>query len=39
MGHAASVYIDNIYVNEDIMPVTCIREPLARSGLECKDPE
>ena len=39
VGHAASAYIDDIYVNENVMPVTHIREHLARFGLECKDPE
>ena len=39
VGHVASVYIDDIYVNEDVMPSTCVREHLARFGLECKDPE
>ena len=39
VGHAASAYIDDIYVNEDVMPATCVREYLARFGLECKDPE
>ena len=39
LGHTASAYIDDIYVNEDVMPVTRIRECLARFGLECKDPE
>ena len=34
-----SAYIDDIYVNEDFMPATRIREHLARFGLECKDPE
>ena len=38
VGHAASAYID-IYVNEDIMPATRVREHLARFELECKDPE
>ena len=35
----ASAYIDDIYINEDVMPVTHVREHLARFGLECKDPE
>ena len=39
VGHAASAYIDDIYVNEDVMPATRVREHLARFGLECKDPE
>ena len=39
VGHAASAYIQNIYVNEDVMPVTRIREHLAIFGLECKDSE
>ena len=37
--HAASAYINDIYVNEDVMPTTCVREHLARFGLESKDPE
>ena len=37
--HAASAYIDNIYVNKDVMPATHFREHLARFGLEYKDPE
>ena len=32
MGHMASAYIDDIYVNEDVMPVTRVREHLARFG-------
>ena len=39
VGHAASAYINGIYVNEDVMPSTHIREHLARFGLECKDPD
>ena len=39
VGHAASAYIDGIYVNEDVMPATRVREHIARFGLECKDPE
>ena len=39
VGHVASAYINNIYVNEDVMPATHVREHLARFGLECKDPE
>ena len=39
VGHTASAYIDNIYVNEDVMPATSVREHLARFGLECKDSE
>ena len=38
VGHAASAYI-YIYINEDVMPATRVREHLARFGLECKDPE
>ena len=37
--HAASAYIDDIYVNEDVVPATCIREHLAQFGLKCKDIE
>ena len=36
---AASAYIDNIYVNEDVVPATCVREHLAQFGLKCKFPE
>ena len=39
VGHAASAYINDIYVNEDVMPTTHVREHLARFGLEYKDPE
>ena len=39
VGHAVSAYIDDIYVNKDVMPVTSVKECLARFGLECKDPE
>ena len=39
VGHAASSYINDIYVNEDVMPMTRVREYLARFGLEFKDPE
>ena len=39
VGHTAFAYIDDIYVNKDVMPATRVREHLARFGLECKDPE
>ena len=39
VGHAAFAYIDDIYFNEDVMSATCVREHLARFGLEFKDPE
>ena len=39
VGCAASAYIDNIYVNEDVVPVTPVREHLAQFRLECKDLE
>ena len=39
VSHVASAYIDDIYVNKDVIPVTRVREHLARFGLECKDPE
>ena len=35
----ASAYIDDIYVNEDVVPATHVREHLAQFGLKCKDPE
>ena len=39
VGYVASAYIDDIYVNEDVMPATCVREHLARFGLEYNDPK
>ena len=39
VGRSAFAYIDDIYVNEDIVPVTRVREHLAQFGLKCKDPE
>ena len=39
VGHAASAYINNIYVNEDVVPATRIREHLVQFGLKCKDLE
>ena len=39
VGHVASAYIDDIYVNEEVMPTTHVREHLARFGHKCKDPE
>ena len=39
VGHAASAYIDDIYVNEDVVAATRVREHLAQFGLKCKDPE
>ena len=38
VGCVASTYID-IYINENVMPATCVRKHLARFGLECKEPE
>ena len=39
VGSAASAYIDIIYVNEDVVPATHVREHLAQFGLKCKNPE
>ena len=39
VGCAASAYNDNIYVNEDVMPTTHVREHLVQFGLKCKDLE
>ncbi len=39
MCHIASAYIDNIYINEDVVPATHIREHLTQFGQECKDSE
>ena len=39
VSQAASAYIDDIFINEDVAPTTRIREHLAQFGLECKDPE
>ena len=36
---AASAYIDDIFINEDVAPATRFREHLAQFGLESKDPE
>ena len=38
-GRAASTYIDDIYVNKDVMTATRVIEHLIQFGLECKDPE
>ena len=35
----ASAYINDIYVNENVVPVTHVREHLAQFGLKCKDLE
>ena len=35
----ASTYLDDIYINEDVMPATHVREHLTQFGLECKDLE
>ena len=39
VGHVASAYIDDIYVNKDVVPTTCVREDLdaaiTRSGIVC----
>ena len=39
VGRTVSAYIDDIYVNEDVVPAIHIREHLAQFGLKCKDPE
>ena len=39
VGHVASAYINDIYVNEDVVPVTHVTEHLAQFGSKCKDPE
>ena len=39
VDRTASAYIDNIYINKDVVPATHVREHLAQFGLECKDPE
>ena len=39
VGSVASAYINDIYVNKDVMPVTCVREHMAQFGLVYKDPE
>ena len=39
MGRTASTYINDIYINEDIVPATRVREHLVQFGLKCKDPE
>ena len=36
---AASAYINDIYISEDVVPVTRVREHLAQFGSKCKDPE
>ena len=37
VGHVASAYINDIYVNEDVMPTPRVREHQARFELEYKD--
>ena len=32
-------YLDDIYVNEDVVSSSCVRSQLAEFGLICKDPE
>ena len=39
VGHTASTYIDDIYVKDDVVPATHIREHLAKFEHECKDLE
>ena len=39
VSRAVSMYIDNIFINEDVTPATCVREHLAQFRLECKDPK
>ena len=39
MERAESAYIDDIYINEDVVPVTRVREHLVQFGLKCKDLE
>ena len=36
---AASAYINDIYVNEDVVPATRVIEYLAQFGLKFNDPE
>ena len=36
---ATSMYIDDIYVNESLLPVAHVREHQSKYGLICKDPE
>ncbi len=37
VGCGASAYINDIYVNKEVVLSTRIRELLAKFGLECKD--
>ena len=37
--NAMSTYIDNIYINESLVPATFIREHQSDYGLTCKDPK
>ena len=39
VGCGTSTYIEDIYINDDVVPTTCVREHLAQFGLEYKDPE
>ena len=39
VGCAVSAYIDDIYVDEDVVPATHVREDLVQFGLKCKDME
>ena len=39
MGCTVSAYIDNIYVNKEVVPATCLKEHLVQFVSKCKDPE
>ena len=39
VGCTAFAYIEDIYVNEDVVPMTYVREDLAQFGLKYKDPK
>ena len=39
MGCTSFAYVNDIYINEDVLPVTCVTEHLAQFGLKCKDLE
>lgn len=38
IANVTSAYIDNIYVNESLIPVARVRDLLSKYGLVCKEP-
>ena len=36
--NTTSMYIDDIYINESLVPASCTRQHQSDYGLTCKDP-